>query len=53
MPESFFSMERDRRFRALEAAGGALDRAPNLLEKDAYEVWALQALYGSDQAAFS
>ncbi len=48
MAEEFFRLGADRRFRALEAGAAAIGRVPALLEKDVYEVWALEAVFGSE-----
>ena len=45
MAESWFSLSRKDQAEALEVASASTGRAPHLLEKDIWVVWALAAIY--------
>jgi hypothetical protein len=47
MPNPFFSLSAEDRIDALEQAAAASGRPANLLEKDIWVVWALDALFSS------
>jgi len=51
MPESYFQMSRQSQASALDAASAASGRAPHLLEKDIWVVWALSTLFQSELGA--
>ena len=51
MPESFFQLSRQSQASALDAASAASGRAPHLLEKDIWVVWALSTLFQSELGA--
>jgi hypothetical protein len=48
MPDSYFRLSRQNQASALDAASGASGRAPHLLEKDIWVVWALATLFRSE-----
>ena len=48
MPETFFSLDQESRFRLLERASAHTNRAPHLLEKDVWVVWTLETLFSSE-----
>jgi hypothetical protein len=47
VPESYFSLSKDDQIALLETAASDLGRPPDLLEKDIWVVWALNALFDS------
>lgn len=47
MADSWFALSRKDQGEALEVAAARSGRAPHLLEKDIWVVWALSAIYGS------
>jgi hypothetical protein len=51
MPESYFQLSRQNQASALDAASAASGRAPHLLEKDIWVVWALSTLFQSELSA--
>src|SRR5271156_2391274 len=51
MPESYFQLSRQNQANALDAASAASGRAPHLLEKDIWVVWALSTLFQSELGA--
>jgi hypothetical protein len=51
MPESYFQLSRQNQAKALDAASGTSGRAPHLLEKDIWVVWALSTLFQSELGA--
>jgi hypothetical protein len=51
MPESYFQLNRMSQASALDAASAASGRAPHLLEKDIWVVWALSTLFQSELGA--
>ena len=51
MPESYFQLTVKNQASAIDAASDASGRAPHLLEKDIWVVWALATLFRSDLGA--
>jgi hypothetical protein len=51
MPDSYFQLSRQNQASALAAASGVSGRAPHLLEKDIWVVWALATLFQSELGA--
>lgn len=51
MPDSYFQLSRQHQASALDAASGLSGRAPHLLEKDVWVVWALATLFQSELGA--
>ena len=47
MPDSYFQLSTKNQASAIDAASDACGRAPHLLEKDIWVVWALSALFES------
>jgi hypothetical protein len=51
MPDSYFQLSRQNQASALSAASDFSGRAPHLLEKDIWVVWALATLFRSELGA--
>ena len=51
MPDSYFQLSRQNQASALAAGSDFSGRAPHLLEKDIWVVWALATLFRSDLGA--
>ena len=51
MPDDYFQLSRQNQASALAAASDFSGRAPHLLEKDIWVVWALATLFRSDLGA--
>jgi hypothetical protein len=51
MPDSYFQLSTKNQASAIAAASDASGRAPHLLEKDIWVVWALSALFQSQLGA--